>query len=345
MNQTRLRQLLTNSKLMALTLILFLFAYSGIGYVLFDKGFKLLERVPSVGGLMADRMIYLIFFFFSIMLVFSIGVTNFIGLIKGREVPWLLTLPISHRALFMWKSTEAIVFASWGLVFICAPLLIAYATSRDAQGLFYLKAIFAIIPFVVISAAIGNSLFLALLRWAPKRFGLVLGVLTLVGMTWYGWEAYRDVVASQRGGSTVQVQLNQVFKYTQVAQEKMLPSTWMSQLLIQWTRQMSHHVALHFSQLWSTALVGLVLMAWLGRRWFFAGWNRSLQRAAAAASRRRDRAKAELDGWSSGRRFILSRPIFAIVAKDFRCFVREPSQWVQFVIVFGLLLVYVLNLR
>lgn len=345
MSRSRLKQLLGGSKLMVMTLVVFLLGYSFFGFVLFDRGLDMLMKAPSFGSYLADRIIFLIFFFFSVMLVFSIGVTNYIGLIKGREIAWLLTQPLSHRAIFLWKSTEAIIFASWGLIFICAPLLVAYATSRDAPGTFYLKATFVMIPFVIVTAALGNSLFLGILRWAPRRFGLILGVVVLAGMCWYGWEAYRDVVRAQiiTGG---QQQFRNLLQHTEISKHPLTPGMWLSHALTQWTRNMQHNVGIHVSQLWSSALVGILLMSWLGKAWFYGGWNRSLNRAAAAASRRREKSAGRALGWvRSRKKTFLSRPMRAVIRKDILCFVREPSQWVQFVIVFGLLFVYVLNLR
>lgn len=346
MARTRLQQLLNGSKLMVLTLAGFLIAYAVLGYFMFSKGLGLMERVPTVGGFLTDRIIYLIFFFFLVMLIFSTGVTNFIGLIKGREIRWLLTMPLSHRAIFLWKSTEAIVFASWGLVFISAPLLLAFAASRGAPWTFYPKALLVLIPFVAIAATLGNALFLCLLRWAPRRAGVVLAIAGFAGLMWYGFDAYRDVVRGQQTAMAT-VAIDQILKHTEVSVHPLSPSTWISKVLVQWTRALQHDVWLYVAQLWSTALVAMLLMGVLGRFWFYPGWNRSLERAAAAASRRRDRAGENFKKWTRGTRRILGvgRPLRAVIRKDALCFVREPSQWIQFLIVFGLLLVYVLNLR
>ena len=144
--------MLSDSKLMVATLSIFLLGYGVMGYVLFAKGLLMVQRVPSDGGFLGDRVIFLLYFFFFIMLIFSVGVTNFIGLIKGKEIPWLPTLPLSHRDILQWKSTEAIVFDSWGLVFISFPLLLAFGTTRNAPNSFYPHAIALTIAFVIVAA-------------------------------------------------------------------------------------------------------------------------------------------------------------------------------------------------
>src|SRR5690606_5457747 len=42
---------------------------------------------------------------------------------------------------------------------------------------------------------------------------------------------------------------------------------------------------------------------------------------------------------------ILPAPLRALVSKDIRAFWRDPAQWSQLVILFGLLIIYVANIR
>ena len=49
--------------------------------------------------------------------------------------------------------------------------------------------------------------------------------------------------------------------------------------------------------------------------------------------------------WLAARLPFISRPVKALALKDARLFFRDPTQWTQFMIFFGLLCIYVLNLR
>lgn len=342
----RSTRMLSDSKLMVTTLSIFLLGYGVMGYVLFAKGLLMVQRVPSVGGFLGDRVIFLLFFFFFIMLIFSVGVTNFIGLIKGKEIPWLHTLPLSHRVIFLWKSTEAIVFASWGLVFISFPLLLAFGTTRNAPNSFYPHAIALTIAFVIVASTVGSALFLGLLRWISRKTAVIMIILAAMGLTIYGFVAYDDAMeASQRSAGLVAV--DQILKHTEASVHPLSPSTWMSRALLQRSRTYAYEAEWFTSLLWSWALMGIVSLGWLGGKWFYPAWNRNLERSAHAASQRRERSMGHAYGWVTGAKRILGlkRPIRAVIRKDVLTFFREPSQWVQFVIVFGLLLIYVLNLR
>ncbi len=331
---------------MIITLSVFLIGYGIMGYFLFSKGLLMVQRVPSVGGFLGDRVIFLLYFFFFIMLIFSVGITNFIGLIKGREIPWLHTLPISHRVIFLWKSTEAIIFASWGLVFISFPLLLAFGTTRNAPLSFYPHAIGLTFAFVIVASTFGSALFLALLRWISQKAAITLIAFVTAGIFAYGYIAYSDAKeATERSAGLVAV--DQILKHTEASVHPLSPSTWMSRALLQRSRAYSYEAGWFSGLLWSWALMGVVTLGWLGKTWFYPAWNRNLELAAFAASRRRERSIGHAFHWVRGADRImgLGRPIRAVIRKDILTFLREPSQWVQFVIVFGLLLIYVLNLR
>jgi ABC-2 type transport system permease protein len=66
------------------------------------------------------------------------------------------------------------------------------------------------------------------------------------------------------------------------------------------------------------------------------------QRKAALKRLVRRRSPAE---WIADHMVIISRPARALTLKDARLFWRDPAQWTQFMIFFGLLCIYVLNLR
>jgi len=331
---------------MASTLWVFLATYALLGFFLFAKGLALVESFPGVGGFLGDRIIYLIFFFFLIMLIVSAGVTNYIGLIKGTEVSWLLTLPISHRVLFLWKATEALLFASWSMFFLSAPLMLSFALSREAPWMFYPLSLFALVAFVLVAGAFGSALFLVLLRWANRAVVVAITILLAFAAVSYGLDFYTDTHDVRQRALGV-VAVDQVLKHTEASVHPLSPSSWLSRTLVQWTRELRHDGTFYLGVLWSWALMGVLVLSGLGKHWFYAAWNRQQQREAFSAGRRRKRIRGLPMRW--GRSSIvlpgLGRPLKAVIHKDLITFVREPSQWVQFVVVFGLLVVYVLNLR
>jgi ABC-2 type transport system permease protein len=92
----------------------------------------------------------------------------------------------------------------------------------------------------------------------------------------------------------------------------------------------------------SYALLSLVVTVQVAGRLFYPAWTRSLQPA-------RTSVKTESLVTAGGPRWLRWLPLDkvdrSLVLKDVRTFIREPAQWGQTVLVFGLLFLYTLNLR
>ena len=91
------------SRLMSATIASFLIGYMVAAYWLFSEGLRYVAALPAAGTLLSDRLIYVMFFCFMMMLIFSVAVTAYISLYRNRDTRWLLTLPLSHRTIFLWK--------------------------------------------------------------------------------------------------------------------------------------------------------------------------------------------------------------------------------------------------
>ncbi|MEO0447039.1 MAG: hypothetical protein AAF191_13280, partial [Verrucomicrobiota bacterium] len=335
------------SRLMVLLLASFLTVYGVLGFWGFGRGIELVEKLPGVGGFLGDRIIYLIFFFFLIMLIFSVGITNYIGMIKGPEIRWLLTLPLSHRVLFLWKSTEALFAAGWSVLFLSTPLLLSFAIHRGAPWSFYPFSSLALLAFLFLAGSAGSLLFLILLKWISRPVALVVGGVAALALLAYGGIVAVDAQQVKQQRTLGVVAVDKVLKHTEGSVHPLSPSTWLSRSVIQWTRKKQVDSGFHSFVLTSWALMGVMAACWAGRGWFYLAWNHGQERNAEAASRQRAKKAGLPMEWPLRRTRVLGmgRALRAVIAKDVLTFFREPSQWVQFLVVFGLLLIYALNLR
>lgn len=354
MLRARLRRMVAESRLMTITLTGFLLIYSVSAFVLFRQGLEYFGRLPAAGSLLIDRMLYIIFFCFFIMLVFSVAVTGYISLYRSRDTNWLLTLPLTRRVIFLWKAFEAAVFSSWGLLFITAPLLLAFARERGSSFDFYPKTVIAIIPFVLIASSVAFILMLTVVKWLKRRQFIYLSVLAVAGLGLWGLRTVQqEKQRVDNAGLSAGVIFHQVIRHTEITVNRASPSTWVAGSVVDWTRQNAYRrSALYPALLISWSLMGMLVITWLGRLWFYDSWNQSLQNAAEAACRARGKLGASLvrpierATRSTGvLRGFLGRPLSAITRKDIMTFRREPAQWIQFVIVFGLLTIYAMGLR
>ena len=69
---------------------------------------------------------------------------------RNRETDFLLSLPIRAREVYLWKLLESFVLASWALLFLSAPMMIAWGRANDVHGPFFAGVLVAFLPFVII---------------------------------------------------------------------------------------------------------------------------------------------------------------------------------------------------
>jgi len=146
------------------------------------------------------------------------------------------------------------------------------------------------------------------------------------------------------------VSFNTLLRHTRFSLSPWLPSFWMAQSVLSWTDGLLRKGGFFFLVLLSSSLMGLLVSYEVAGDLFYGSWSASAGSKAERTHRRglRMRRKSDrlpvLEGFSSILGFI-SRPVRALALKDARLFSRDPTQWTQFLIFFGLLCIYVLNLR
>ncbi|MDA7920784.1 hypothetical protein N9B73_03415 [Verrucomicrobiales bacterium] len=341
------------SRLMTGTIVTFLIGYMVAAYWLFSEGLEYVGKLPAAGSLLSDRLIFVMFFCFMMMLIFSVGVTSYISLYRNRDTRWLLSLPVSHQAIFLWKIFESAMVSSWGLIFILAPLLAAFARIREVGPDFFLKTAFVLMLFLILVSAIGSALLIIAARWfSVRKFLIALALVALVTFGSTLKQGIEDEKAVKDSGLSAALTFQRVLHHTNASVNRGVPSAWLSNAIIDWTRPYRHFgLAMYPTLLLSNSLMGILLLTWAAKRWFYQSWNRSLQSAAYSAQRKylRSRSSTEQILKDFPRTPLLARfvgrPIGAFSGKDFKTFFRDPAQWVQFTVVFGLLAIYSSGLR
>jgi ABC-2 type transport system permease protein len=337
------------SPAMILLLAGFVIGYVTLGYWLFYKGLNFLYRFPLVGSLLSQRLIYLVFGFFFVMLVFSNLIIGYSTLFKNRETTWLLSLPLPPRNIYRWKFVEALAVSSWALLFLSAPLMLAYGQVHDAPPVFYPQVALVFAPFVVIPALLGSWAILLLVRILGhrdvKNIVLFLALIVLALLI-----AEKPVSDTEALGPEDVLSFDQLLRHTRISANPFLPSAWLAQTVLAWSEGLTRQGLFSFLLLLSYALMGLFVGFEFIGRFFMGSWNVALTSRAARfqrkahARRQRDRKPELLERFTNLLR-PWSPPTAALVLKDARLFWRDPAQWIQFMIFFGLLCIYVANLR
>ncbi len=346
----QVRSVRKKSPMLLTVLAGFILGYLVMGYWLFKAGLGYLYNFPLIGALLSQRIVFLVFSCFFVMLIFSNLIIGYSTLFKNRETAWLLTLPLRHRDVYRWKFLEGLVVSSWALIFLSAPMMLAYGRVHSVSPLFYGQVAAAYVPFVIIPGMLGSWLILAFVHvitrvWV-KRVLMILGACLLAWMI----VEIKPVDGADAVSAYEVLSFDKLLQHTRISQHMLLPSSWLAQTVLACSDELTRQGAFFFCVLLSNALMGMLISFGITDRFFYSSWSTALSSRAErflreAESKRRRYTRPTVLEWMVNHVPGLSQPMKALVLKDARLFWRDPAQWTQFMIFFGLLCIYVINLR
>lgn len=352
----RLLSIREQSRLLTTLIGGFMVGYFGLSFWLFYRGLKFAGSFPGFGMLLVERMIYLLFAFLFVLLLFSnlvIGYTNFF---RNRETTFLLSLPLPLATIFQWKFIEAVVLASWAFLFLVAPLLAAFGLNYGVPWHFYPGAILLISLYLVLPGAAGAFGAICLARFLERRvFQLLTVGGALVALTALFFWLKPDIFPESNTEIRTLALLDKLMARTDFSQRAFLPSYWLSTGVLNWAEGAMASAGFFGLVLLSHSLFwGLLAFTRLGNLFYdaasavqsrsgiFSEWHKAQAREAAPNEPLgRTSVLEAILGW----RELLPRDARAIVLKDIRTFWRDTTQWGQTFVLFGLLGVYIINLR
>lgn len=344
----RVREMLMRNRLLVTTIAGFLGLYCVAAYVLVSRGLEFISKTPLFGPLLTERLVYVLFFFFFVMLVISNATITGMGLFRRKDMEWQVALPLPNRSLVMWKTLEGMALASWGLLVLSAPILLALGKLFHSGAMFYLMGLPALLCLVTISANLSTWLLLLLVRFARRWWWwpVIAAAAVMLGMALYRfWISTPDSLK----GSDLVANLHEVLKHTEICMHPMLPSSWVAETIFAAGRGLPGQSAFFVMVLFANALFALVITARMGASMFYPAWNRVMTAVPMMQARAGERAwyrQPQQPGIGLWRRLLrLDRASHAVLVKDVRTFLREPTQWGQCLLIFGLLLMYTSNLR
>ncbi|MBN2563881.1 MAG: hypothetical protein JXQ75_23445 [Phycisphaerae bacterium] len=330
--RNRMGQLINESPLRLLLVIMFVAAIWGALYAIFDSAFLFMHRFER--SEVAVPYVFPIFFVaMTILLAFSTAVLAYGALFNHDEPSFLMATPHAPRDIVTVMYIESLFFSSWSLLLLGVPLMLAIGQVQGLSWHFYLTFVIAFLGFVPIPGALGLLAALAVALWLPRLARRALfyagGVAIVLVVVWWGrlWAA-----SATRSSEWIQGFLAE-FGYLKAA---LLPSTWAANAIQKAVEDEPGDAAFYLAVTVSTAM----FLSWLavniaGRKFLIA-----FGRAHDAPHRTRTRS-----GWASRwltriAFFYLPRKMRMLILKDVRDFLRDPVQWSQLAILFGLLGLY-----
>src|SRR5215216_469146 len=302
-----------------------------VGAVFWMFAFGVLHR------LLAGKLLGLILVsFFSILLLSNI-ITALSSFFLARDLDLLASAPVDWLSLYSAKLLETCVNSSWMVVLMAVPMLTAYGTVYDGGGAFIGLALLTFVPFLIIPAAIGSALTLALVNAFPARrtrdILSVIAVLAAAGIVVLFRLVRPEKLARPEGFRS----LVDFIAILRTPTSPFLPSEWAGRSVMGWLTGSLDLLPLYL--LWSTAAAAVVLGALLHRGLYARGFTKAQESGERWAR----------EGWLG--RFARSAlsPLGVVrrelVMKEMRVFFRDTTQWSQLILLAVLVIVYVFNIK
>ncbi|MGB8853276.1 MAG: hypothetical protein WCC69_06910 [Pirellulales bacterium] len=339
-----LRWMLAHARLRLGLVVLLSAMFWGSLYGLFIEAFGFLD------GLHAEVISLLFNAFFSslmVMLVFSSGILMYGSLYRSSEARLLLTLPVRAETIAAHKFQEALWFSCWGFVLLGSPMLVAYGVVRQAAWPYFVLMLPFMVSFAVIPATVGAICCIGLVAWIPRLRVQALSFALIVGCTaavWFGWSLVERAPVDALSAEWFE----RTFARLAITEQKLLPSWWLSSGLIEAARAGRDPAgpALAEAAKFLALLIANAMLLHLAVGWLAAvAYRRGYSQLCSEVPSRRRRPLGWFDRALSNAGTAQGRPLRLLLVKDLRIFRRDISQWSQFVIFFGLLGLYFLNLR
>lgn len=293
------------------------------------------KNVPEIGTLLAAKLLGLVLVSFLGLLLLSNVITALSTFFLARDLDLLVGTPVDWLAVYGAKLTETMVNSSWMVVLMAIPIFTAYGIAYDGGWWYPLVALAAVVPFLVIPAALGAMLTLLLVNVFPaRRTRELLSVITILAAAGVVL-AFRLVRPERLARPEGFRSLVDFLAVLRTPASVWLPSDWVQTGVLGWLRYKPD--LLPFYLLWSTAAAFVAIGAILHWMMYSSGYSKSQAGAGRTAVSETRTASAFLQLFPATRR--------ELVLKEIRTFLRDTTQWSQLILVVVLVVVYVFDIR
>ena len=282
-------------------------------FLIFFRVLSYFSSIEVIGALLASRLLSMVFLTFFSLLIFSNVITALSTYFLSDDLQLLNSTPVALSSLYVGRFVENIVNSSWTVLFFSFPVFLAYGLVYHASLLYYLTLIGVIVPFLLLSAALGTILILILVYIFPARrlkdIILLASIFLVVG----------------------------VFLFI-TPTSPLIPSQWAANAISPFLFGSPEDWGFFLLLLWSTGLAFVVMGEWVFKRIYYDAWSKAQEAKSAKLSRSKI-VNRLLE--------TMLRPfpsqIRVVVLKDIRIFLRDTNQWPQLFLICALVVIYIYN--
>jgi len=307
-------------------------------FLIFFRVLSYFAGIELIGALLASKLLAMIFLTFFSLLIFSNVITALSTYFLSDDLQLLNSLPMPRGSLYTGRFVQNIVNSSWTVLFFSFPVFLAYGLVYKASLLYYLNLIGVVIPFLVISAAVGIVLILLLVYTFPARrlkdIILLASILLVGGVFIFVRFLQPERLVNPESFYLVMDYITEL----KIPTSPLLPSQWTTSAISPFLFGGTEDTLFFVLLLWSTGLAFVVIGEWIFERIYYDAWSKAQEAKSAKLSRSKivNRLLEKLlKPFSTQAR--------AVVLKDIRTFLRDTNQWPQLFLICALITIYIYN--
>ena len=316
-------------------IVLFWFLMFGM----FLDAFRFLETFRAISDMLLDYLFAFFFMSLMVMMTISNAIIAYTSLFRSEETAFLFTLPVRAESTFTYRSADSIVFSSWGMATLVVPMILAYGLTFPAPGYFYPAALVLAVLFILLATELGAFFAVAVALLLPRRRTSALAAAAAVCLALLG--VYLRPLWLQRPTSIfTEAGIKSIMDRIAFCQHWALPSRWVGHGMLTAARgnpQEAGFLALLLA-------ANVLFCGMLTQRFAFHAYRRTWETVQGASTRRAYLSGRWFDRLLDAALAFLPARLRLLVTKDVKTFLRDPTQWSQFLLFFGLLALYIVNL-
>ena len=302
----------------------------------FYRSFIFLQTFMGVGEILIERLLYLLSLAIFLMLILSNAAISLQLHYKSREAKYFQSLPLSHSTSYWFFLLEGVFLSSWATLFLLLPVGLAYGLTHHLPWPSYLAFPLWGLGLAGLAALLGGWLAALIPQIIKTRSRQVICLLAAVVLIF----SVRAGCRTRQKTSNQRVYLvNHLLKDTGPSLNPTLPSYWAAAGLLQacrgnWSRSFIFFGVLGINIIFFSQVLSLTAAAAYHQNW-------SLYQSRHHRPRRGNR----LPFRRASLLFSPPSPSRSLLNKDIKIFLRQPSQWIQTAVLFGLLAIYIFNIK
>jgi ABC-2 type transport system permease protein len=326
------KTILRDVVVLILTALIVFSAYFGTNWLLAQ-----IEQLFSIAYLSPTMPLHLVFLILFGLLVIS----NIVGMsgsfYQSEDISLILASPISKRKFFTDRFISSFILTSFVTLLFIIPVILAYIVKYDINFSSLIIILFSLLIFFTIPASIGflTSTLLAYATWIRQsKLLFLLFIFLFIFGVWQGVEVIRLIVSSQKNVQD----FDQLLKIFTVANIKMSPSSWLVQIFDIQLGFSTANIIPRIGLLFGTAIFIFAISLAVFEVFFF-------QVYAINQVVRVKKSKIDIRKIFKFILFLIPRKSYSVVIRDILMLTRDPTQVFQLVLLLGIFLIYIYNLR